>query len=1091
MRQLGRLLVVLVLFTSVAAFGQSQLTITNSPPSGNVSVPYSFQFMGSGGVPPYTWGSSSDFPLPPGLTFSSSGLLSGTPTTVGTYNLYIFLQDSSDSDSGFVTQQFSITISPCAPSIVNTSPLPTAEVGINYSQTFQVAGCSGNQYTFFIAPFSVPPGLSLDSGGQLSGQPSKAGTYSFSVAVYDQTGTLVQSGTFSLTVAAPPSITTMSPLTPGIVGQPYGPILIAVTGGAPPYRYAIQGTLPPDLTFLSNGDLETRQGVVLTSADVGTFTFTITATDSAGVSAQPVTFQITIASVNPQLQVSPTSLIFSGLVGGDAPPPQAISITPASGASASPSFTVQVDSGQSGTPAPSWLTVTPTKGTAPASLLVTADQGSLQASSNVGRIRILDSNNVETDVSVTLNVTSGTSQLQVAPSVLRFTARQQTPGTLQQNLLITSAGGGGPVAFSSSIENGSSWITGITPLSGQTTRNTPTAVQVQINTQGLSAGNYHDMIQISSPAGNVTVPISLFVSGGSGPIMSTNLTGVRFQARQSGGFSNAQTVKILNLGDPSSTVNWTASVTTFGSNWLSLGSTSGTATTTTPGLLTLTPNSTATTLSAPAYALVTISDPHSQNSPQYVVAVLDLESSSTPPLPDPSPAGLFFSAVAGGSQPATQQVNVNTSSSSAVAFQTATYTTDGGNWLAVTPASGTSTGTSPASLKVSVTTTGLTAGIYTGLVNISMSGVLRSVNVTFVVEPSGATGSSGIETARIAGCTPSKLALTENGLANNFSVPAGWPATLIAQLNDDCGSSVTSGSVVASFSNGDAPLTLRGDGLGNYSATWQPGTVTPQMVINLNASSGSLTPATAKLVGGITQNQAPVLAPGGTLNNLNPVVGAPLAPGTVAQVYGSNLASGTTTPSTIPLPSTYPPTNSTQMLVGGLSAPLYYLSSGQLNVQLPAELTPNQQYQAVVISNNALTMPDTLDFVPQTPGVAATSDGHAIAQHNANYQLVTSANAAVPGEYVIVYLVGMGATNPPVASGAAAPSSPLAYATVQPTVTVGGQNAPIAFAGLTPGAVGLYQITFQVPSGLSAGDQTLVVTQAGVTANTTKLTIGE
>ena len=109
---------------------------------------------------------------------------------------------------------------------------------------------------------------------------------------------------------------------------------------------------------------------------------------------------------------------------------------------------------------------------------------------------------------------------------------------------------------------------------------------------------------------------------------------------------------------------------------------------------------------------------------------------------------------------------------------------------------------------------------------------------------------------------------------NNFSVPAKWPATLIAQLNDDCGAAVANGSVIASFSNGDAPLTLRGDSLGNYSATWQPGVVSQQMVVTLNAAAGTLPTATAKLIGGITQNQAPVLARGGTLNNLNPVIGA-------------------------------------------------------------------------------------------------------------------------------------------------------------------------------------------------------------------------
>ena len=210
-------------------------------------------------------------------------------------------------------------------------------------------------------------------------------------------------------------------------------------------------------------------------------------------------------------------------------------------------------------------------------------------------------------------------------------------------------------------------------------------------------------------------------------------------------------------------------------------------------------------------------------------------------------------------------------------------------------------------------------------------------------------------------------------------------------------------------------------------------------------------------------------------------------------MYGSGLSSFTGSPGILPLPNSYPPTGSTFMLVGGLSAPLYYLSDGQLNVQLPNELATNQQYAVVVSANNALTLPDTIDVVAGQPGVDAFSDGHVVAQHNADYSLVSSSNPAKPGEYLIIYLVGLGPTNSQRADRRAGPGppNPLATATVQPTVTVGGQPAFVAFAGLTPGAVGLYQITFQVPAGAASGDQNLVVIQGGVTANTTKLTVSQ
>ena len=167
--------------------------------------------------------------------------------------------------------------------------------------------------------------------------------------------------------------------------------------------------------------------------------------------------------------------------------------------------------------------------------------------------------------------------------------------------------------------------------------------------------------------------MSLFVAA-SGPILAVNTTGVLFQAIAGGGSTVTQIVKILNLGDPSSTVNWTATLVS-GSNWLSLVSSSGTATSTTPGTLTLAlaPNATQLT-PGPYYAIVKITDSNSLNSPQYVTAVLNLQPSTAAPAPDLAPAGLFFTTVAGGSAPAAQQVQINTSSASPVTFNAAATT---------------------------------------------------------------------------------------------------------------------------------------------------------------------------------------------------------------------------------------------------------------------------------------------------------------------------------------------------------------------------------------------------------------------------------
>jgi uncharacterized protein (TIGR03437 family) len=597
---------------------------------------------------------------------------------------------------------------------------------------------------------------------------------------------------------------------------------------------------------------------------------------------------------------------------------------------------------------------------------------------------------------------------------------------------------------------------------------------VLVNTQGLSVGSYHDVIHISSAAGNVDVNVSLFVAA-SGSILGVDITGVTLHGEQSSGYSHPQTVRVLNLGDPGTMVNWTADVP-YGGTLVSPSPASGSATPASPGTLTLTPSANAVSLAAGGYyALIRISDAQSLNSPQYVVVVLDQQNSSAPLSPDPSPGGLFFTAAAGGNPPA-QHVNINASTTSP--FQASASTTDGATWLSASPASGNAAG----EIAVSVNTAGLAPGVYTGEVDISMSGAVVSVGVTLVVRPAGTIAS--LEHVQAAGCTPSKLAITQTGLVNNFSVPAKWPAALVVQLNDDCGGGVTNGSVVASFSNGDPPLSLRGDGQsGTYAATWQAGTVTPSMVVTLQAAAGALQPATAQLTGGVSQNQAPVLAKDGTLNNLNPVIGGALAPGTISQVYGSGLAANTVTPGLLPLPTSF---QNTTMLIGGFNAPLYYLSDGQLDVQIPSALAPNQQYATIVSANGALTLPDQIDIVPAAPGIAATADGQVIAQHGVDYTLVDAGHPAKPGEFLVIYLVGMGATNPNVDSGGISPVAPV---TLQPTLTLDGQTATIIYAGLTPGFAGLYQINFQVPASAQTGNLTLLVTQNGMASNATKLPV--
>ena len=190
---------------------------------------------------------------------------------------------------------------------------------------------------------------------------------------------------------------------------------------------------------------------------------------------------------------------------------------------------------------------------------------------------------------------------------------------------------------------------------------------------------------------------------------------------------------------------------------------------------------------------------------------------------------------------------------------------------------------------------------------------------------------------------------------------------------------------------------------------------------------------------------------------------------------------------TVPLPTVF---DGIETLIGGVDSPFFYVSKTQLVVQVPNELSANKTYSALLVANGQFSIPQDVDFVPAVPGTVTLADGTLVAQH-ANFSLVTAASPAKPGEPLTMYLVGMGATNQTVASGNPAPSNPLATVTFAPQVTIDGQTAPISFAGLTPGGVGLYQINFNVPSTAKTGTLDVVITQNGIPANATKLIVSQ
>jgi uncharacterized protein (TIGR03437 family) len=203
-----------------------------------------------------------------------------------------------------------------------------------------------------------------------------------------------------------------------------------------------------------------------------------------------------------------------------------------------------------------------------------------------------------------------------------------------------------------------------------------------------------------------------------------------------------------------------------------------------------------------------------------------------------------------------------------------------------------------------------------------------------------------------------------------------------------------------------------------------------------------------------------------------------VAPGSIVSIFGTALASGTAQATTTSLPTTL---QSAQVLMNGIAAPLFYVSPTQINAQVPWEVTglfaTDLTVQVIANGSQSNVVANAL---------AATAPGIFVVVHNADNTLVTSANPAVPREYLVVYCTGLGTVTNQPSTGAPAPLSPLSYTPQNSIVTIAGVSANVPFSGLAPDFVGLNQVDVQVPANVvSASAAPLVLSNGGKSTTAT------
>jgi uncharacterized protein (TIGR03437 family) len=553
----------------------------------------------------------------------------------------------------------------------------------------------------------------------------------------------------------------------------------------------------------------------------------------------------------------------------------------------------------------------------------------------------------------------------------------------------------------------------------------------------------------------------------------TSQTGLTFRSSQGSAAVISQSLAVLS---PTDDIPWNVSVKTYaGGGWLSAApATSRSAPGAAPVILTVNVNP-AGLAAQDFYGAVTLTPTDQKHPPITVTVVFSIVPAGAAAPLQVSPTGLVFLTSAGAS-PQPRSFSITNVSSRAVTFTATTSAT----FLTVTPLNGAVLTGNPTNVSVRVSSDTLGTGVYRGSIKLSFSdGSVQTVDILLVVSPAG---SSDAGRGAAAACAPTKLLPVLTSLAAGATAPIAWPASLIVQIVDDCGNAINGGNVVASFTNGDPPVSLIGVGAGVWNGTWVPARNSSNTTVRVDARVPQpVLNGTVQVPLQVASNpKVPVIFTGGVVSagdySSGPAAGLHVA------VFGSALADGAAGFTQTPLPRQI---GSTQVFLGDKELPVVYVSDGQINVLVPYETPLNTPLSMLVTRASAISVPVNVAVFDAQPAILSTAgngigQGHIYKALPSGAQILSDTSSpATAGDVLVMYCVGLGAVTPAVTSGEATPIAPLTAIAPPVRVSIGGRTATPAFAGLTPGFVGLYQVNVEMPSGVAAGDKTPVSISVG------------
>jgi len=904
------------------SFAYTLLSGTNPPSqmtsitaSGGAAIPITATVATGGSWLSVTPGSGT---TPASLTVS----VSTTGLTAGVYSGSISVTSTQASGPLSIQVTFTVTAAPTLSASVSSLTYAFQIGGSNPTpQTFMVSS-SGAALSFTATATTTTGGNWLSvtpaSGNtpailtaSVINAPSTAGTYSGSISITSQ-------GASNTTVTIPVTLTVSSQAS--LTTSPSSLTFNYTIGGTVPGSQTVNvgstgtaftftaATSTPWLKVTQNGSSTPGTlsvSVNTTGLAAGTLTGTITIT-AAGASNSPLSYSVTlIVAGQPTLSVGPLSLTFGGQVNGTNPASQSISVASTGGAL---SFTAAATS------TGNWLSVSPAGGTTNATLTASVNITGLAAGTYTGSIVISAPGAFNPSVTVPVTLTLGSNALTVGPTSLSFAypiaSQTLTVGSTNAALSFTAAAG-------------ASWLS-VTPTNG----NTLTTLTVSVKTTGLAAGTYTSAITITAAGASnspLSVPVTLVV-----PAIAVNPGSLTFN--QVGG--TAPAAQNLAITSTSTPLSFTAAA---GASWLSILPASGT----TPATLAVSVNSSG--LAPGTYtSAITITAAGAANSPFTVPVTFTVPVQASIVA---TPATLAFSYAIGASTPAIQSIAISTSNGTVASFTAVASTLTGGKWLAVSPASG----STPASLMISVIPASLTAGTYTGSVVISAPGFnSQTVNVTLTVTPASPASIVITGTSTITVFNTTAPASTTLGISVSTNAALPYTVTGVGALPSWLTFTPTSGTTP-----GNLTLTAKANGL-------YPGTYVATLSVNIPGSTqGTKTIPVQLTVAGSTLIANPVslsfaFQAGGTAPAAQSLTISP-APGTAPTL---GIGAITTTASWLRVTS-------------ATSAPATVQVSVSLSLLTPGSYSAEIYVNALGSTGPSLVVPVTLT-IGQLPQLTAT-----------------------------------------------------------------------------------------------------------------------